>query len=353
MTSSSAPPSSSSSGPCNVAYAGFDEYFFGAVPGAFGVGHFTVDMHPDVLVAFTDGTTQILPNNGAGVFTGMTPQAVGQIAVNNLVLADMNRDGRTDVVLGAVTLDTVTVVLQSAPGVLTVRNVQTGARVQGVAAVDMDGDQNTDLITSGLVTNQVHVFTLDNQGAVAAVAVEPVQAAGPILPLDVDSNGFKDLAVGEDRAMGRVVLVNNAGITRTQTILDLGLPSVRQLQVGDFSSDGRRRLAILSRAEPWLVLSTLSGAMTSVAVTFTPVAFAADDMDGNGQTDLVVLDNQSGVHLLRSGDDLDFTESLVATASGGAISVLTRDLNGDGFPDILVMNQTDQSLSVFLRHCAP
>jgi hypothetical protein len=80
-----------------------------------------------------------------------------------------------------------------------------------------------------------------------------------------------------------------------------------------------------------------------------PLAVAAADFNGDGHTDLAVVnhtDNTASI-LLGNGDGT-FTPAPLLTTGKGPVAVVTADFNGDGHPDLAVVNQTDNTVSIFL-----
>ena len=83
-----------------------------------------------------------------------------------------------------------------------------------------------------------------------------------------------------------------------------------------------------------------------------PEAMAVADFDGDGTTDVAVLnlgDKTLGV-LLGHGDGTFATQ--LAYASGkNAIGLSTADFNGDGHPDVVVSDHGNDVVGIYLSFC--
>jgi hypothetical protein len=80
-----------------------------------------------------------------------------------------------------------------------------------------------------------------------------------------------------------------------------------------------------------------------------PVAVAAADFNGDGNTDLAVVNHTDNtVSILLGNGDGTFNPLTPLTAGNGPVAIVSADFNGDGHPDLAVVNQTDNTVSIFL-----
>jgi hypothetical protein len=139
-----------------------------------------------------------------------------------------------------------------------------------------------------------------------------------------------------------------------------------RVAIGDVNGDGKPDLAVVDSTDGTvsiLLNTTLPGSTTvsfSASVTFSigsdPSGVSLADINGDGRPDLVISGggtNEIGVFLNTTFASATLpTFSAEQTFSTGAFpadSAAIGDLNGDGRPDIVVANSTDNNLSVLLN----
>jgi FG-GAP-like repeat/FG-GAP repeat len=163
-----------------------------------------------------------------------------------------------------------------------------------------------------------------------------------------------------------VLLGNGDGTFRAAVDYDLG-SYVNAVAVGDFNGDGIPDLAVAnasldSPATPGnvsILLGNGDGTFRA-AVNYTSggvaVGLAVADVNGDGIPDLVVANvgdfNNNGqggnVSILLGNGDGTFQGAVNYTAGLGPESVAVRDFNGDGIPDLAVVNFNSNNLSILL-----
>jgi Concanavalin A-like lectin/glucanases superfamily/Ig-like domain CHU_C associated/FG-GAP-like repeat len=143
------------------------QYPVGSAPAGLQLGDLNGDNRPDLVVAnYTSGNVGVLLNQG-GTFGTMTTYSTGAANPREVALADFNGDGRLDVAAsnvgplsgGAGT--TVGVLLGAGNGTLgtaTTYSVGTNSRPWGVAAADVNGDGKADIVTANRDNNTVSVL---------------------------------------------------------------------------------------------------------------------------------------------------------------------------------------------------
>jgi hypothetical protein len=116
-----------------------------------------------------------------------------------LALADFNRDGKCDLAVTSIVSGTVHVALGDGAGHFAAAPVSTypaGAGVRSVVAADLDGDGNLDLATANTADDSVSVFYGRPTGEFANASRIAV-GKGPrnVVAVDLDANGKLDLVV--------------------------------------------------------------------------------------------------------------------------------------------------------------
>ncbi len=94
---------------------------------------------------------------------------------------------------------------------------------------------------------------------------------------------------------------------------------------------------------------------SSPATGVMPVAIVARDFNGDGQTDLAVVNQGDATHppsvsiLLGNGDGT-FSPGTTLTTGKMPAAIVTGEFNNDSAPDLAVVNEADNTVSIFLGH---
>jgi hypothetical protein len=163
-------------------------------------------------------------------------------------------------------------------------------------------------------------------------------------------------------------------ITTTDFLAEVNFTTARfpvSVAIGDLDGDGKPDLAVANYSATSVSVFRNTSASGSIAagsfatkVDFTtgnsPQSVAIGDLDGDGKPDLVVVNNlftrTSTVSVLRntstSGtiDGRSFATKVDFTTGQFSVSVAIGDLDGDGKPDLAVANNGTSSNSVSVLH---
>jgi len=213
-----------------------------------------------------------------------------------------------------------------------------------IAAGDLDGDGDTDLVAGG-ISGAAHVLL--NAGARTFVAGQVlVGAADDVTLADLDGNGTLDLAATDSfQKLVGVRLGNGDGTfgaqaSYPQVILD---PQLGEVEAADLDADGDLDLVFaFGDARLKFLLNDGSAHFThapDVAVGTDDKRIAAADFDNDGWLDLAVTVEDGGVWLYRGVGNAGFVaDGTLAVAVPR--DVAAADLTGDGYPDLVVTDDT-------------
>jgi hypothetical protein len=356
-----------------------ESYLAGPFPSSIAVGDFNGDRHLDLVVANSTagsvsmGTVSVLLGNGHGTFGAARSYAAGINPVS-VAVGDFNGDGYLDIaVANAVNSlpSTVSVLLGNGDGTFqAAQGYAAGTDPRSVVVGDFNGDGILDLAVAdaGTFPNYTDrgVMVLLNNGDGTFQAGQTYAALGPALAVaDLNGDGKLDLVTSG----GSVLLGNGDGSFQAAPSLaassgPFGGPN--SIAVGDFNGDGKIDIVIgefayyindhphlfnITESDVRVFLGNGDGTFQAAA-TFAagpgPNAVAVGDCNADGNSDIVVADGANPFFfpttvsvLLGKGDG-----SFLAPQSFGVdtrpVSVAVGDFNGDGYPDLAVIEQTDR-----------
>jgi hypothetical protein len=173
---------------------------------------------------------------------------------------------------------------------------------------------------------------------------------------DLDGDGDLDLVTGDDGSTTWLVNDGTGSFPATVQLPGGGGSNEYALPV-DLDADGTLELAVASTADPGSTLFILPNVgngpgqaredAVSQATGDFPESVTAADFDRDGQLDLAVAHNRSGDARVHFGNgDGTFSQTVTLDLGGRGENVATSDLNGDGVPDLLVVDQ--ERLTVFI-----
>lgn len=304
----------------------------------------------------------------------LQPHSIGWTAegrpwITHLAIADLDRDGRLDVVVCEGRLNQVSWLRQTGP--LEFEEHVIGQPVPApvhVEAVDFDADGDLDL----LVASMGVVFPNNQKiGAVIwleqtapgvfqnRIIAERIERVTDVRAADLDSDGDLDLAVaqfGYDE--GKVVWIENQGGGKFATHLLLGLSGAIHAPVADLTGDGRPDIVALVSQE-WEEIHLFEQrdnrvfdsrvVYGSTNEDYGSSGLALADVDGDGDLDLLYTNGDAfdyarpgprpwhGVQWLENNGKGRFTFHRLGPLAG-AYSPLAVDIDGDGDQDILAVS---------------
>ena len=339
-----------------------------------------------------DGSVaSVLLGNGDGTFQPAVSYGSGEVEGSFIAFADVNGDGKPDVIMAnacsdnyTCTTGAVSVLLGNGDGTLRggIDYNSNGWASYSVAIADVNGDGKPDLLlanqcaSSGSCANGTASVLLGNGDGTFQPGVSynsGGQNAFAVAAVDVNGDGKLDLLLVNECtnncANGSVSVLLGNGDGTFQPAVSYGSAGLYaySLAVGDVNGDGKPDLIISNQCNNNNscsngVVSVLLGngdGTFQAAVPYNTGAIqafsvAVADVNGDGKLDVVVanqcLSNNScsngviGV-LLGNGDGT--LQPAVTYSSGGLYSyaLAIGDVNGDGHPDLVVSNQCGNSNS--------
>jgi hypothetical protein len=317
---------------------------------AFAVGDFNGDGTPDIALNIRPYAgapyIDILLGNGDGTFRQGNTYAAGPGSktlgeIDDIAVADLNGDGKLDLVETNYDDGTVGVYLGNGDGTFAPpRTYAAGRLVRNVTVGDLNGDGKPDLV----VVNENDLGVLLNGGDGSFGPLTTVSApyyadTKPILA-DFSGDGKLDLAVGVGSAV--VVLRGNGDGTFAPYVAYSVPGDFPVLAAADLNGDGKPDLiaeTTNSGAALVALLNRGDGTFGSPLVVSQPAGsyLAVGNLDGDGKVDVVTTGGNPYAHAsLQLWDGLgNGTFASPLGRDWGVASPVLGDFNRDGKPDIL------------------
>ncbi len=297
----------------------------------------------------------------AGQMPFASPATVGFLSgAAELVLADFNQDGNLDVAAADTASGDVWVFLGDGSGVgwspAAADSDHPG--VAAIAAGDLDGDGDVDLVASGNQTSR-ELAWYENNGTGTLWTAHDLTSGnsygGQLALADFDQDGSLDIATwGSTNA---VVLLNTSrdATAFTDSVVPGTLNGPNDIDAGDFSGDGFPDLLVAMQAVTPFSTNDGAGGFSGLNLgTGTALSVSLADIDRDGDTDFVTYQQVTGQpvtwwdNLLGNGSSWgEQTGPPNPGDSSGRARVV--DLDQDGDPDLLV-SQPDLDVIQLLEH---
>ncbi len=337
------------------------------LPGSWGttLGEVTGDANPDLVVGEADSSrVAVFPGNGDGTFgarlespsAGFVPH-VGLVSLGPLLaprlITSGNQSNFSQAALGGGSF--------GAP--VTVPN-SSGDGWGGLAFGDLNGDGNTDFVTTSHLTSagdyvSAHLGdglggfgTAARSGVVNGFGDYSTNSLG-----DVDGGGHLDVAFAARFSYHVVLALGNGdgsfGGPRQPPALSASL--FRSVAVGDFDEDGKRDAAASDQTSGQLGIAhgNGDGTLGAIALGGNGTSFyselAAADFDGDGHLDLVGVSTSPVLRFLKGHGNGAFDAPTTFVLGGSPQAPTLVDLDGDGKLDVVVPCSGGSELDVYLQ----
>ncbi len=387
-------------------------YAVGTTPVAVAAGDFNGDGKQDLAVLNSgSGNVSILRGNGDGTFQPAVNYGVSSSPTTSptfVAVGDLNGDHKLDLAVANGPGNTVSILLGNGDGTFQ-PPVEYGAGgfAGYVAVADFNGDGKLDLLTlnnqAGTTgTNTIGILVGNGDGTFQPALITSFQTgdfipSGSVAVGDFNRDGRLDVATGAGRIdqyeLGKgnlIILLGNGDGTFQPAVTQQVAFAPISFATGDFNGGGKFDLAVVVKPNIfgrgiYIMLGNGDGTFTLAPnpnphtgdahlYAFGDRSVAVADLNSDGKLDLIGLIVDYALQVLPqpapytiewglgNGDgtfDGPIGNVKPCTQSSDCIllsfvpsSLAVGDFDGDGLPDLVVTNSSDNSVSVLLNATA-
>jgi hypothetical protein len=335
----------------------------GTQPLSIATGDFNGDGKLDLAVANgTDNTVSVFLGKPDGSFSPRIDYPTGP-QPSSVTIGDFNGDGNLDIAVASQNcfviahISTITcgqasvsILLGNGDGTFQPhQDFPTATRPFSVATADLNGDGKLDLVLAGDLSNSVSVLLGNGDGTFQSHVDYPVPSPGGgpywAIVADFNADGKPDVAAGYGDGSVAIYLGNGDGTLQGPQTLQLrdSFGANSGAAAGDFNGDGKIDIAVTSSSGANIFLGNGDGTFTFLNVVASgdgPVT--AIDLNKDGRLDLIVVGTDSlhgtsgAVYALVGNGDGTFQPTSAEATGVWPYSVVVGDFNGDGAVDFAV-----------------
>ncbi len=284
----------------------------------------------------------------AGATSGWSsgPAFPGPDYTNDMAVADLNRDGKADLVFANANGNLVGVLLGNGNGTFRTEVDYTVPGASWVGVADFNGDGIPDLAVSNSQNdtfNGSHFYVLQGNGDGTFRPATAFPVTGTVYPNalavgDFNRDGKADLALASSWNDRIAVFLGNGDGT-FQAAANYPATAANAIVVGDFNGDGKADLAVGSSTSLVHILLGNGDGTFRAAISY-PTAhpayyITAADFNGDGKLDVAIAEIGVNVAVFLGRGDGTLQSPLTFTTSADVLRFTSADMNGDGKPDLV------------------
>jgi hypothetical protein len=333
----------------NVSFAGKVDYATANDPKYIAFGDLDGDGKPDlVVVNFNRGSASVISvfrNTSTGGNISVAPKI--EIATGNgslgIGVADINGDGKPDIVVTSGNSGFISILQNTTVGsTITFAPKQDYTLLthpDDLVLADLDNDGRTDIVTSNWSDANISIYRNTSTGGILSVASRVDFSVGTypgrVVAADIDNDARLDLVI---KTNGAVTVLKNLSTYGSGSILMGGLLNftlpARNVNVGDLNGDGKPDICAGQTGSGKISIyenkTTFSNPISMGAnVDFTTASFdtyaTIGDLDGDGKPEIAAANTTTyAVTILQNNvDGPTVTQISPATARKGDVVTIT------------------------------
>lgn len=285
-------------------------------------------------------------NDGAGLFTDVTPTAFPKSSSSQAIFKDLDNDGDLDLYYsGSATSSPSSVFTHiyrnngSGDFTKVTNTALPNILRRGAAIADVDNDGDQDIVMTGTGSGVSGVY-LNNGNAVFTAQGNSVFAAvsGPVAFIDMEKDGDQDVIISGGSS---IKLYQNDGFGNftLNTNSTFAALSGEDIDVADTDNDGDLDFLVNGSNQNLLYTNNGSGVFTQITTTFQPTfggQNAVADLDNDGDQDLLIVGTQPG--------GLPNIYNIVYQNTGNNVFIPVDTLGGEYIADCVIDNFNGDNL---------
>jgi len=322
------------------------------------------DSKPDIIIANTGSNNiSVLRNTSSGNKISFEFRKEFIVGTNprGIFIMDLDQDGKPDIAIANYGSAMVSVLKNTSSGVGVISfadkvDYNSGVKPSFIAAGDLNGDGQPDIVSTNYSSNTVTVFRNDNlKGVISfsgridlATGVQP----GCVALGDLDGDGRAELSV-TNNSSGSISIFRNTGVNGSisfdQKVDMVAGAGCFAASIGDLNGDGKPDIAVVSVYESAVSIyrnNCIPGKIAfdppvDYTTGFYPRCSSIGDLDGDGRPDIVAVNNNdNNISVFRNLPPPNLcagrSQTLKSDLSGSSYQWQRDD--GKGFIDIDEIN---------------
>lgn len=301
-----------------------------------------------------DPGTETKPVDAAGLFSKITPYQMGVFGLG-VGIADFDEDGHPDIALADYNGDQADIMLNDGHGSYfpaSGTGVELSGRPMGLVVADMNGDGHSDLVVGLSESTSVAVLYGDGTGSFGEpYYIEAIPDPATVAVGDFNHDGTLDIAASQfilDSTQSNFAILTQGDDGWSTNVVAAPTQISGGLAVGDLNGDGYSDVALGRVGDgdgsDGLLVATndQDGGFTfqHVNAPVEAIGIAIEDMDGDGAPDILASDvgslGQLGIFYNNGGGSFDVDNvTYLPQIAPMETTVNVADINGDGIKDII------------------